>query len=175
MAGGYVYFVRRVDGTGPVKVGYSTCPVWRLDQLAAWSPEPLELVAVVPGPAVLERRFHALFASTHSHHEWFVVTPLVQSVIDRCIAGTFDVSSLPEPRRIVRSAPSRGEGISIGRRLSRLEQLGFHVPERVRIAAATARRSGLDPNVAEAERNLVRDYVEANWRDAYYSRPKRAA
>jgi hypothetical protein len=66
-----VYFVRRADGEGPVKIGCSQSPLTRLAQLTYWAPYPLVLVASVPGDEQLERRFHAKFAADHSHSEWF--------------------------------------------------------------------------------------------------------
>lgn len=84
-----VYFIRPVGMLGPVKIGCSGVPHYRLKALAAWSPFPLEVAAKIEyGDQTLERRLHGIFAASHSHKEWFRETPELTALIDRLAAGS---------------------------------------------------------------------------------------
>ena len=52
---GMVYFMRRADGIGPIKIGHSKSPSQRLRSTQIWSPEILEVVASAPGTFLDER------------------------------------------------------------------------------------------------------------------------
>ena len=67
----YVYFLKPVASSGPIKIGTSSGPIGRLETYSSWSPVALEIVATVPGSLALERRIHETFAYAHSHLEWF--------------------------------------------------------------------------------------------------------
>lgn len=92
---------------GPVKIGCSAAPDRRRYTLETWSPFALEIVATIDGDAKLERRFHCKFADSWERREWFTWTPALQAAIDAINAGTFDVATLPEPRRIDRTRATR--------------------------------------------------------------------
>lgn len=92
----YVYFLRRADGEGPIKIGCSQCPTSRLRNLMMWSPYPLSLLATTPGDERLERRFHTHFAADHSHNEWFNASLSLQVAVQAVADGSFDFSVLPE-------------------------------------------------------------------------------
>lgn len=91
-----VYFIKPIGIDGPVKIGCSGCPADRRRSLEEWCPFPLEVVATIPGSFAIERRFHALFADSHYHGEWFNWSAELGHVIDAVKAGTFDIASLPE-------------------------------------------------------------------------------
>lgn len=95
-----VYFMRPVGADGPVKIGCSTDPEGRLKTYCGWSPIPLEVVATIPGKWAVEWAFHAKFAHLRSHHEWFTADAELTAVIEAVRAGTFDLATLPEPRRL---------------------------------------------------------------------------
>jgi hypothetical protein len=99
-----VYFMRRVGGGGPVKIGWSQRPQDRVYAYNTMSPYPLEIVATVPGSIALENRFHAHFAHLRSHREWFHESPEIDAVISQAQAGTFDTSTLPDRINSARSA-----------------------------------------------------------------------
>lgn len=103
----HVYFVRRADGEGPVKIGCSQGPMTRLAQFTYWVPYPLALVAQLPGDEGLERRFHAKFLAQHTHSEWFRPSAELNAVIAEIVAGTFDPSTLPEGVRLRPLQPPR--------------------------------------------------------------------
>lgn len=67
----FVYFIRPVGMSGPVKIGCTGFIRERLVQLATWSPLPLEVIYVEEAGHDLERNLHRCFADCHSHHEWF--------------------------------------------------------------------------------------------------------
>lgn len=83
----YVYFLRRIDKTGPVKIGCSVKPETRLNEFSAWSPYPLEIAASVPGSFELEDNLHDCFFDLHSHYEWFLGSPRIDDLIDKLNAG----------------------------------------------------------------------------------------
>lgn len=84
---GTIYFMRRVDGVGPIKIGCSSCPKGRLAVYDEWSPEKLMLIATAPGTFADEARLHRQFASARLHHEWFEATPELLSVVAK-VAST---------------------------------------------------------------------------------------
>lgn len=71
----FVYFIKPVGLSGPIKIGSSCEPEGRLSQLADWSPWPLEILARIPGTLALERQLHGCFAHAHQHREWFAPDP----------------------------------------------------------------------------------------------------
>jgi len=100
----WVYFIKPIGMDGPIKIGCSYSPDFRRKTLETWSPFPLEIVAEWEGGAVVERQFHALFSSSHIHHEWFSVSDELLSTIEQIKAGVFDGAALPDPQQLPRKA-----------------------------------------------------------------------
>lgn len=65
-----IYFIRAVN-SGTIKIGVSNDPKRRLDSMQTGSPEPLELLGVLPGGMDEEKRLHQKFARSRIHGEWF--------------------------------------------------------------------------------------------------------
>lgn len=84
---GYVYFVRSVQGTGPVKIGHTSDPERRLAELTQWCPEPLEILLTIPGDRALERNIQNCFFDDHYHHEWFHLSARLDRAIRKLLAG----------------------------------------------------------------------------------------
>ena len=82
-AKGLVYFMRRADGVGAIKIGCSKLPRRRLAAMQIWSPEKLEIVAAVPGTFADETRLHRQFAAHRLHGEWFEAAPPVLAAMAR--------------------------------------------------------------------------------------------
>lgn len=80
---GLIYFMRRADGVGPVKIGCTKLPAIRLAAMQVWSPEILEIVATAPGTFGDERRLHRQFAAHRLHGEWFEASPSVLAAVSR--------------------------------------------------------------------------------------------
>ena len=102
-------------------------------QLAAWSPEPLEIVARTPGDERLEKRLHSLFVKAHSHGEWFNPTPMLLDLIERVRAGRFDPASIPEsvlplPRTPRDVSPAKKARLGVYWRIRRAKRDGLPVP-----------------------------------------------
>lgn len=133
----FVYFLRPTGHEGPIKIGHSRMVETRIQPYFFWSPIPLELVAKVPGDETLERRLHAAFADLHSHHEWFHASPRITAVIDAVLAGTFDPSGLPPPRKVTaaRRHPDTKLACSISLRLNGVRDRGIKIPADVQAAA----------------------------------------
>lgn len=83
----YVYFLRRKDGVGPVKIGCSRLPARRLAEFYRWSPYELTLLASAPGSSSWERGLHIRFAAYRLHMEWFAPAPALLAGIDAIING----------------------------------------------------------------------------------------
>jgi hypothetical protein len=126
-----VYFIRRADGEGPVKIGYSWSPPERLKTLMTWAPYPLEVVATIEGGHLLERRFHNLFRDDHSHREWFRPSARLDAVIAEVAAGVFDIETLPPPKMVgslVRTCWSEETklAVRVAHDVDRLRRAGVH-------------------------------------------------
>ena len=66
-----VYFIQSVVG-GPIKIGVSYCPEFRLVDLQHFSPFELKIIAVISnGGYEKERGLHKRFAKNRLHGEWF--------------------------------------------------------------------------------------------------------
>lgn len=78
---GFIYFMRRADGVGPVKIGCSKWPADRLAMFTVWSPEPLEIITTAPGKFSDERRIHRQFEEFRLHSEWFEAAPQVLAMV----------------------------------------------------------------------------------------------
>lgn len=94
----FVYFVRRADGTGPVKIGLTGNIQSRLWRLRTIEKADLCCLATFPGCNETEGRFHALFYNAHIGGEWFTWTNEIARVVAEINAGTFDATTLPERR-----------------------------------------------------------------------------
>ena len=70
-SGGTIYFMRRADGVGPIKIGCTKQPLARLNQVQEWSPEPLTIIASASGKFKTEARLHRQFDAFRLHGEWF--------------------------------------------------------------------------------------------------------
>jgi hypothetical protein len=97
-----VYFVKPIGMDGPIKIGFTSLIRERIAALNAWSPLELELVAVIDGARELEQRFHAKFAASRQHGEWFTWSPELAAVVANVQAGAFDTDVLPQPVRLPR-------------------------------------------------------------------------
>lgn len=97
---GYIYFMRRADGVGPIKIGCSRWPKERLSALTIWSPEPLEIVATVEGTFSDEKRLHNQFAAHRLHGEWFEAAGPVLAAMSRA-ATLGELPPAPANDRIV--------------------------------------------------------------------------
>lgn len=100
-----IYFLRRPEGIGPIKVGYSRWPVKRLQACMAWSPYELAIIALLPVPLsdrpkglhYIERQFHQRYLGWRLHHEWHEPAALILSDVAEIDGGTFNLGCLPEP------------------------------------------------------------------------------
>lgn len=67
-----VYFLRRADGTGPIKIGCSEFPQARADQISCDLKTEIEIMASVPGDFIAERNAHLKFAHLLVRHPKYV-------------------------------------------------------------------------------------------------------
>lgn len=153
----FVYFIRREDGEGPIKIGCSQSPDGRLATMMSWSPYPLVIAALIPGDGDLELRFHAHLGAAWSHGEWFLPTPAVLDVLERVAAGAFDLAELP-PKGVRHSRPRKQvdrtwtEGRRYRARLSRLfYRSGLREPKDVKGAAESFDLLGAEEQAAASE------------------------
>ena len=76
---GYVYFI---DNGDMIKIGYSTNPSVRLNDLQIGSSVPLHIVAVIAGTKQDEDHIHKKFQEYRSHGEWFEHNPELDKLIE---------------------------------------------------------------------------------------------
>ena len=79
-AGRFVYFVGQKGGDF-IKIGWTGNLRQRLIALSTSSAKPLQLLAYTPGGPVLEKHFHAAFATSRAEGEWFARTPELEALI----------------------------------------------------------------------------------------------
>jgi hypothetical protein len=103
----HVYFLRRKDGEGPIKVGCTTNIGRRFAELATWSPELLEVLATAPGSPADERAIHKHFAGARLHHEWFAPVPELLTYV----AVVKQRGELPERMPIIAVTGPRREAV----------------------------------------------------------------
>ena len=109
----FVYFLRPVGAEGPIKIGCSQSPESRLAAILPWSPINLEIVARMAGDEEVEARLHNRFGDEWMHGEWFAASPALTETILAVANGTFDLSCLPEPKRL----PARRKPMTARHRL----------------------------------------------------------
>lgn len=71
LAAGAVYFIRAVNGKGPVKIGFSTNAKGRLKTLQTSNHGELEIIAAIEGTHEDEHSLHAEFNALRLKGEWF--------------------------------------------------------------------------------------------------------
>lgn len=68
---GHIYFIQESTQTGPVKVGFSTNTLNRLETLQGWSPRPLNILHTFMGVIKEELMVHQYLAPHWLYGEWF--------------------------------------------------------------------------------------------------------
>jgi len=129
-----VYFIKPIGMDGPIKIGCSAAPDTRRSTLETWSPFPLEIIAEIEGGEQLERRFHAKFTAQHKSREWFSVSADLLVTIEAINAGTFEIETLPAPRRLHhghRTGPKKGTPWTEERKAQARRQRKFQEAKRV--------------------------------------------
>ena len=66
----YCYIIRAGD-SGPFKIGMSIDVVARMVELQTNCPEPLHVLAILPGGRLVEQALHEMLARHRMHGEWF--------------------------------------------------------------------------------------------------------
>ncbi len=74
-----VYFA---SSANRIKIGWSGQVATRLAQLQTGNPDPVRLLATMPGGRALERRLHERFADARLAGEWFAATPELMAYIE---------------------------------------------------------------------------------------------
>lgn len=91
-----IYYIATRDRS-MVKIGISSVPADRLSVLMAWSPQPLDIIAVAPGSYKEETAAHNAFATQHSHGEWFHGCPEILAAAEAISrTGTIPEYLLPK-------------------------------------------------------------------------------
>lgn len=79
----FVYFVQAEDERGPIKIGFSTNPRRRVEELQTMHTSQLFLLGVVECTSdATERALHRRFAGSHVRGEWYRPTPDLLFVIE---------------------------------------------------------------------------------------------
>lgn len=93
----HLYFIRFPDG--PVKIGRSATPKFRLKTLQCGSPYELKLLGVVEGGGEHEIVFHRKLGAYHIRGEWYEWEPPVVAAVEAALGdGRWrTVFGIPEP------------------------------------------------------------------------------
>jgi hypothetical protein len=112
----WVYFVQA--RSGHIKIGIAVNPRKRMCHLQSHHPEPLRLLACIPGGRDMERALHKEFAAHRVTGEWFKPAP---ELVERIRA-----MPLPDTAFVPRSNGRRGM-------TSRQPLIGFDIKTRTRV------------------------------------------
>lgn len=110
-----IYFLRRVDGTGPIKIGCSKCPEARRKQIGSDTKAAMCILATAPGDYQDERSLHLKFLDSRvtpewansrpypigGEKEWFDATPELLALVERVAASGKLIFKLEERRDLI--------------------------------------------------------------------------
>lgn len=82
--GSSVYFAAAGDR---IKIGWSRHVATRIGQLQVGNPDPVTLLATMPGGVSKERELHRRFAHARLAGEWFTATPDLEEFVTALCAG----------------------------------------------------------------------------------------
>lgn len=82
-----VYFARRADDTGLIKIGFSSLVGHRMYCLSLRDGCPVKVLATTTGDMKLEYRLHRCLSRSHSNNEWFHPTDEVLTLISALNSG----------------------------------------------------------------------------------------
>jgi len=89
---------------GAIKIGFSVSPSSRLRAIQANSPIPVRILATASGGDAREAYYHARFAASRLHGEWFVRAPEILAEIDRLNDTPQDVTEIAVGGKLWRAA-----------------------------------------------------------------------
>jgi hypothetical protein len=93
-----VYFIGTECRVGArVKIGIAYEPKQRLSNLRTANPDPLELLATMPGDKPEEARLHRKFSRSRVSGEWFTITPALKRTIENAREAMRPSNSAPPP------------------------------------------------------------------------------
>lgn len=147
-----VYFIRRADGEGPIKIGCSDVPDERLYVFATWHPYKLEILAAAPGGFDQENALHRYFDGSRVHGEWFEPTPELEWII----AQVKETGALPTIALDTRSGEMAGLYLA-GQTLKQIGDRYGITRERVR---QVLRKAGI-PSLGHREQHRLRPHCSA--------------
>lgn len=78
----YVYFIRREDDSGPVKIGTTNDPYKRLLTVQTGNPYKLKIIKIIKGGKNLEKTLHNKFGKFRMEGEWFKPNPILFKFIN---------------------------------------------------------------------------------------------
>lgn len=81
-----IYAFRPVGQSGPIKIGSSNQPAGRIASMSSWAPMELEMVFVVDGGLLLEKKVHFHLRQHRLHGEWFAPDDEVLSFVDEVVS-----------------------------------------------------------------------------------------
>lgn len=88
----YVYFIRREDNVGPVKIGTTANPCKRLSGIQTGNPYKLKIIKTIKGGKNLERTLHNKFEQFRMEGEWFIPNPVLFQLIDSFLEENAEVT-----------------------------------------------------------------------------------
>jgi hypothetical protein len=177
----FVYFLRPVGKTGPIKIGASVKPGERAVRMATFGAEPLDVLVTIPGDLALERNLHECFLDCHSHREWFFPIPRLVAAIEALQAGVPVERAVDLSKRLgsfknakrheQHSSNAQKERYALGRRQRRIAK-GKHWPADLdalmihpmrHVPLTDAQRARFDEALADPDKHMLtrEEYVPA--------------
>lgn len=168
----YVYFAKSGDR---IKIGYSTNVAARMKAVGAYLEQPVEVLGVCRGGAVLERDLHNRLARHRLRGEWFADCEEVRAVIGVALNATTsseagDRNERPSRGYAVTRRPEHGADPVVERALKDMFRDGCRAIDLHNKAAQVmrrkrytpARRRGLERELHETRETIVSALAKAS-------------
>jgi len=118
----FIYFID--NSSNFIKIGTSSAPEARIEQLQIAAPTKLNLLGSIPGGVLEEKQIHHKFRDLNSYGEWFFAAPSLRAFIKNKISdhgatirsgleGGLSKESITELLRTVVATPT-GEPVRLG-------------------------------------------------------------
>src|SRR5690348_10894187 len=79
---GFIYVIGREDDIGPIKIGFSGEPKFRLKSFQVGSPHKLKIIGTMPAKFRVEAVMHTRLEAHRLHGEWFDRVPEVMETVE---------------------------------------------------------------------------------------------
>ncbi len=93
-----VYFVQR-ESDGAIKIGFSGCFEYRLNNLKSTTGEKFKILGIIEGDREIEKEMHLKFGNSRILGEWFKPSDSLLSYIISRKGDFLNLADLPKTRK----------------------------------------------------------------------------